>query len=308
MTLEASTRARIENYIGEKQVMLFMKGTPEQPQCGFSAATIAILDNLVPDYGTVNVLADQEIREGIKVFSDWPTIPQLYIDQEFVGGCDIVREMYNAGELHDMLGLAQPDRTPPPITISDEAVEIIRSALDNQPGMAVHLSIDNQWNHNFNLGPKTGNEIVASDNGIELLIDLGSAARARGLALDVSESFQGKSLTVENPNMPPPVNQMSAPELAEKLGAGAEIHLFDVREPAERERARIEGSRLLDQSSMEEISRLPKDSMLVFLCHHGQRSQAAADHFRTQGFTNVHNLVGGIDAWSREVDGSVPRY
>ena len=308
MTLDANTRERIESYIGQKKIVLFMKGTPQQPQCGFSAATIGILDNLVSDYATVNVLADQEVREGIKTFSDWPTIPQLYIDKEFVGGSDIVREMYNAGELHDMLGLEQPDRTPPSISITDDAAEIIRSALDNQPGMAVHLSIDNQWNHNFNLGPKTGNEIIATDNGLELLVDLGSAARAQGLQLNVSESFQGKSLTVENPNMPPPVTQVTAPALAEKLSAGTPLHLYDVREPAERAQACIDGSRLLDQDAMEEIAALPKDSMLVFLCHHGQRSQAAADHFRLQGFSNVHNLTGGIDAWSREVDGSVPRY
>ena len=83
MTLDANTRERIESYIGQKKIVLFMKGTPQQPQCGFSAATIGILDNLVSDYATVNVLADQEGREGIKTFSDWPTIPQLYIDKEF---------------------------------------------------------------------------------------------------------------------------------------------------------------------------------------------------------------------------------
>ena len=308
MALDPAARERIETHIGENRVVLFMKGTPQQPQCGFSAATIAILDNLVSHYSTGNVLEDQEVREGIKAFSEWPTIPQLYIDQEFVGGCDIVREMYNAGELHEMLDLKQPDRTPPSISISDDAVEIIRSALENQPGMSVHLSIDKQWNHNFNLGPKTGNEIVAGDNGIELLIDLGSAARAKGLSLEVSESFQGRSLTVENPNMPPPVNQITAPELAERLSSETTTHLYDVRDAEERERAHINGSRLLDDAAMGEIAALPKDSVLVFQCHHGQRSQSAADHFRLQGFTNVHNLVGGIDAWSREVDSSVPRY
>lgn len=308
MPLDTNTRERIESVIESSRVVLFMKGTPAQPQCGFSAATIGILDNLVAEYATVNVLADQDVREGIKEFSEWPTIPQLYIDQEFVGGCDIIREMYNAGELHETLGLDAPDRTPPAITITDDAAEIIRGALEDQPGMGVHLAIDASWNHNFNLGPRTGHEVVASDNGIDLLVDLGSASKARGLTLAVTDSFQGKSLSVENPNMPAPVGQMTVQELAAKLSGNEPLHLFDVREPEERERGEIAGSQLLNAENMHSIEALPKDAMLVFQCHHGQRSQAAADHFRLRGFTNVHNLVGGIDAWSREIDSAIPRY
>ena len=113
MTTSEQTRQRIESIIGSDRVVLFMKGTREMPQCGFSAATIGVLDALGPDYTTVNVLEDQEIREGIKAFSDWPTIPQLYVDSEFLGGCDIVRQMFNTGELHETLGMEAPDRTPP---------------------------------------------------------------------------------------------------------------------------------------------------------------------------------------------------
>ncbi|MFT5390831.1 MAG: monothiol glutaredoxin [Gammaproteobacteria bacterium] len=308
MALNASTREQIQGYIGQSRVVLFMKGTPKQPQCGFSAATIGILDNLVPEYATVNVLEDQGVREGIKEFSEWPTIPQLYIDNEFVGGSDIVREMYNAGELHEVLGLDAPDRTPPEISISDDAAEIIRSALEGQPGMAVHLAIDATWNHNFNLGPKTGNEVVAQDNGIELLVDIGSAVRARGLRLGTTESFQGKSLNVENPNMPPAVRELSVQQLSELLGGDTSFHLFDVREPSERAQAAIPNSQLLNEETMGAIDKLSRDEMLVFHCHHGQRSQSAAEHLRSLGFTNVHNVVGGIDAWSREIDTSVPRY
>ena len=84
----------IENHIENNDVCLFMKGTPDAPQCGFSMAVSNILKILEVNYKGVNVLEDQSIREGIKVFSDWPTIPQLYIKKEFVGGCDIVKEMY----------------------------------------------------------------------------------------------------------------------------------------------------------------------------------------------------------------------
>ena len=93
----------IENHIENNDVCLFMKGTPDAPQCGFSMAVSNILKILEVNYRGVNVLEDQSIREGIKIFSDWPTIPQLYIKKEFVGGCDIVKEMYENGELKKIL-------------------------------------------------------------------------------------------------------------------------------------------------------------------------------------------------------------
>ena len=93
----------IENHIENNEVCLFMKGTPDAPQCGFSMAVSNILKILEIKYKGINVLEDQSIREGIKIFSDWPTIPQLYIKKEFVGGCDIVKEMYENGELKKIL-------------------------------------------------------------------------------------------------------------------------------------------------------------------------------------------------------------
>jgi monothiol glutaredoxin len=90
---------RIRSDIAENEVVLFMKGTPVFPQCGFSAAVVEILSDLGVKFKGVNVLADPEIRQGIKDFSNWPTIPQLYVKGEFVGGCDIIREMYEADEL-----------------------------------------------------------------------------------------------------------------------------------------------------------------------------------------------------------------
>jgi monothiol glutaredoxin len=89
--------------IAGNDVVLFMKGVPEQPQCGFSALVVQILDHLGVDFAAVNVLQDDDLRQGIKAFSDWPTIPQLYVKGEFVGGCDIVKEMFQSGELKPML-------------------------------------------------------------------------------------------------------------------------------------------------------------------------------------------------------------
>ncbi|CAN5166331.1 Grx4 family monothiol glutaredoxin [soil metagenome] len=96
------SQARIAELVKSNEVVLFMKGTPLFPQCGFSSKAISILDHLGVDYETVDVLQDQGIRQGIKQFSDWPTIPQLYVKGEFVGGSDIMMEMYEAGELHTL--------------------------------------------------------------------------------------------------------------------------------------------------------------------------------------------------------------
>ena len=97
--MDYQTKSLIQNHINNNEVCLFMKGTPDAPQCGFSMAVSNILKILEVNFTGVNVLEDQNIREGIKTYSDWPTIPQLYIKKEFVGGCDIVKEMYENGEL-----------------------------------------------------------------------------------------------------------------------------------------------------------------------------------------------------------------
>ena len=97
--MDESTKNTIQDHIDNNDVCLFMKGTPDAPQCGFSMAVANLLKILEVNYKGVNVLEDQSLREGIKTFSDWPTIPQLYVKKEFVGGCDIVKEMYESGEL-----------------------------------------------------------------------------------------------------------------------------------------------------------------------------------------------------------------
>ena len=111
MSLDDQTRSAIDNIVQSDKVVLFMKGNRQSPQCGFSATVVQILDHLLPEYTTVDVLSHPEIRDGIKEYSSWPTIPQLYIGGEFQGGCDIIREMAIAGELQEKLGL-EPAPTP----------------------------------------------------------------------------------------------------------------------------------------------------------------------------------------------------
>ena len=101
--MDDNTKNTIQNHIDNNEECLFMKGTPDAPQCGFSMAVSNMLKILEVNFQGVNVLEDQNVREGIKTFSDWPTIPQLYIKKEFVGGCDIVKEMYESGELAKLL-------------------------------------------------------------------------------------------------------------------------------------------------------------------------------------------------------------
>jgi monothiol glutaredoxin len=108
-------RDQIQNAIDEHPVILFMKGTPDQPMCGFSARTVAILQSVGQPFAAVNVLPDPRIRQELSALSNWPTIPQLFIDGQLVGGCDIVTEMYESGELHQALGLeaGAPDEPAP---------------------------------------------------------------------------------------------------------------------------------------------------------------------------------------------------
>jgi len=307
MSLNDATREKIENYLQQDRVVLFMKGSPRQPMCGFSAKTAGMLDSLLPGYTSVDVLQDEEIREGIKVFGQWPTIPQLYIDGELVGGCDIVTAMFNNGELHEHLGLDKPDLTPPEISITDAAAEKIRSAMQGHEGVGLHFAVDANWQPQFNLGPAQGHEISVEAGGITLLFDAVSAQRASGAVIDWVETMQGEGLTINLPEAPAPIKQMAVQELKEKLDAG-EVLLVDVRPADERTKAEIEKSMSLDGDSLKELEEMPKDTALAFICHSGNRSNVVGGHFRKQGFTNISNVAGGIDAWAKEIDPSVPLY
>jgi monothiol glutaredoxin len=111
-TTNDEIRKFLEESIAENQVMLFMKGTPDQPRCGFSMRTSAALNSLNVRYAAMDILPDPRIREELSTISDWPTIPQLFVDGKLVGGCDIVMEMYETGELADLLGVEQPEEEP----------------------------------------------------------------------------------------------------------------------------------------------------------------------------------------------------
>ena len=307
MSLDESVRDRIDQHVKSSKVVLFMKGTPRQPQCGFSARTVAALDSVWPDYASVNVLEDEAIREGIKVYSNWPTIPQLFIDGELVGGCDIVLGMLNSGELHQALGLEQPDRTPPELSVSDAAAAKIREAMDGHQGIELHFQVDANWDAQFNLAPAQEGEVVSEANGIRVFMDIATAQRARGAKIDWASTMTGEGLTIDLPEAPPPVRDLSVQDLQAKLAAG-EVLLIDVRGAEDRARASVESAAVLDEAMMDKLAGMPRDTELAFMCHTGKSSRGAAEYFRKQGFTRVNNVTGGIDAWAKEIDPSVPLY
>jgi monothiol glutaredoxin len=308
MSLDPALRSRIESILTANRVVLFMKGQPSMPQCGFSAKAVGALQDLGVEFAHVNVLADAEIREGIKAYGDWPTIPQLYIDSELVGGSDIILQMAGSGELSSVLGLAAPDRTAPNITVTPAAVEMLRGALADAPGASLQLGIDANFQPNFQLAPHDDNAIAAESNGLRVQFDLASARRAEGITIDWVDDIRGKGLAIDNPNAPRAVKDLAVRDADDQLRAGR-LTVVDVRPADERAIASINAAfETFDGDNRARLEALPKDTALGFLCHHGGRSAQAAEQFRALGFTNVHNITGGIDAWSNAVENTVPTY
>ncbi len=309
MAIDATIQQRIEDFIGGNDVALFMKGNRQAPQCGFSATVVRLLDSLVPDYATFDVLSDGAVREGIKEFSSWPTIPQLYVRGEFIGGCDIIQELYTSGELHESLGLEKSEVVAPKIEISEAAAGALRDAVERQggPGLGLHLAVDARFQAQLHLAAVGPAEVVSEAGGVRFHMDPMSAQRADGIRIDVVDTPQGQGFRIDNPNAPS-VRELSPADLKSRLDRGERFELLDVRTPEERATAHIEGSVLLTEPEARRLEGLPRDTVLVFHCHHGHRSRSAAEHFASLGFGEVYNVTGGIDAWSQDVDPSVPRY
>src|ERR1041385_7415185 len=168
--MDEQTRGRIQSVIDGNDIVVFMKGNPEAPRCGFSAQVVQILDTLGVDYASVDVLADAEIREGIKQYSDWPTIPQLYVKKEFVGGCDIVKEMYGSGELEEKLGLEAKEVAPPAITVSERAAKALRAAF-TAAEEGVRFEIGPRYDYGLSIGTEEPRDVVVEAAGLRLFLD-----------------------------------------------------------------------------------------------------------------------------------------
>ncbi len=309
MTLDPQVRQKLQGLVTADPVVLFMKGTRSFPQCGFSASLVNILNTLIPKYQTVNVLTDADVRGGMKEFSDWPTFPQLFINGEFVGGADIVKQMFESGDLEKALGTLVAAPKPVKLTVSPRAAQELGTALkDGSPGDVIHLTITGGWEHQLDIGAKEASQVTVETNGVTVQLDRASAAKADGVTIDFIEDATGAGFKIENPNRPSMVREISPPEFKGLMEAGKVKHVYDVRTPGERATAQIAGTVILDDAAMAAIELLPKETPLAFHCHHGGRSRGAADHFLKAGFKTVYNMAGGIDAWSQQVDPSIKRY
>ena len=305
--MDPRVKALIQKAIEENDILLFMKGTRSAPSCGFSARTVEVLESFVPSFTTVDVLAHPEVREAIKEFSSWPTIPQLYVRGTFVGGADIIAELYESGELHSLLGVNAEPEAPPSISMTEAARSAFIEFLGSSDEVVL-LEIGRDYSHRLSIGPLPQSAVVSEVSGIQIAMDRLSASRADGLNIDYIKTTDGAAFKMNNPGEPAKVKALSVTALKKKLEHSAPLRLIDVRSPDEWEKARIPGAELLDADLHEQLMELPLDTMLVFQCHHGHRSQRAAEQFVAQGFREVYNLTGGIDAWSIEVDAGVPRY
>lgn len=299
---------RIKQIVEGHRVVLFMKGTRRAPECGFSASVVDVLDELLDAYTTVDVLADPELREGVKAFSSWPTLPQLYVQGKLVGGADIVKEMHRDGELAKLLGTTPREVKAPGITITDGAARALREATGEPDEGPLHLRVTSRFEYDLYFGPREAGDVEASSNGVTVLFDGSSARRADGIVIDFVERPGGGGFKIDNPNEPARVQPLGPKELAEMMAKRTRFTLVDVRTPEEIETASLEGAIALDDRGQAHLDKLDRTTPVVFMCHHGVRSRRAAEHYLSQGFRHVYNLEGGIDAWSLEVDPKVSRY
>jgi monothiol glutaredoxin len=315
MPITESDRREFAERVRANPVVLFMKGNRRFPACGFSATVVGILEKLGAAYETVNILEDPRVREGMKEYSSWPTFPQLYVKGEFVGGCDIVKEMYASGELQKVLGAEPKTETAgvgkptgaPRITISSPAARALSEAAPEGDDEVLRLEIDPDFNPDLHIAPKREDDLEVTSSGVRLYVGRASAARAEGIAIDYVQAPGGMAFKIDNPNRPAYVKGIGPKELKAMLDAG-KVHLFDVRPGAERALASIAQAKSLEGDGERVLFGLPKDAAIALHCHHGMRSRAAGERLLSEGFTNVYNLEGGIEAWSRDVDPTVPRY
>lgn len=184
---DQAAHQRITDELRANRVVLFMKGTALEPRCGFSARVGSILRELGVTYRDIDVLADPSIRDEIKAYSDWPTLPQLYVDGRFIGGCDIVTDLYRSGELHQILGLEQPKGVQAPaVTITERAAAEVRKA--SGPDLQkLRLGVGPRGEYELYFDHARVDDVEIADRGIELLVDRSNVDKVDGLTIDFEQ-------------------------------------------------------------------------------------------------------------------------
>jgi monothiol glutaredoxin len=198
-----TTHQRIQQLVTDHPIVLFMKGERAAPQCGFSAGVVGLLDQLVPEYATFDVLSDPALRDGIKEFSEWPTIPQLYVRGEFVGGCDIVSELFESGELHTLLDAPSGSDSAPRLTLTPAAAEVLSEGLTRaENGGVLRLLIDARYQARIVIAPPDASDFSVESCGVTLHVDPLSSARSDEAQIDVEQTRRGPRLKVLLPHAP----------------------------------------------------------------------------------------------------------
>jgi monothiol glutaredoxin len=299
----------IESFIKKNHTALFMKGNKEQPQCGFSRQVVDALNTLTHDYETFDVLSDPEIREAIKKYSSWPTIPQLYIGGEFIGGCDITLDLMAKGQLATLLKVPKCTQAPS-IKLTPSAQGAFQRAIADSasPNEVVRVVVPANFEHELSFDQAGPQDFLIKLGDITLAIDPYSAARAANLSIDYVEDKLDGGFAFQNPNCPPPVQEISAQELKDWHDTGKPLLLIDARPEEERKLAHIDFAKPLSSFGPDDLAKIEKEAVVVFHCHHGGRSKRLAEKWRLRGFTKLYNLTGGIAAWSQMVDKNVPNY
>lgn len=198
MTQSEIARERIAHEIRSNRVVLFMKGTRQSPRCGFSAQVCSILSDLGVNFQTLDVLSDPDMREEIKAYSSWPTIPQLYVDGQFVGGCDIVTELHRTGELHSLLSVPKVEYPKPRIRITDAAARAIAAADIGGPER-LRLEIGPSYEYDLLFDAPKRDDVEVMANGISVRLSVAAARKADGLTIDFVEQGAASGFRIENP-------------------------------------------------------------------------------------------------------------
>jgi monothiol glutaredoxin len=204
-------RAEIDQLVQNNDVVLFMKGVPAAPQCGFSAKVVEILSTLHVDFESANVLESDELRQGIKEYTDWPTIPQLYVKGEFVGGADIIQDMYGSGELAKLMGVEHEVRAsplvsggpaePPEVGLTPSAVEAIQAAAaEEEDGDHLRVEISPLFEHGLFFDVLRESDVVVERAGVKLVFDPQSAVRAKDMQIDFVDNEERTGFKIDNPN------------------------------------------------------------------------------------------------------------
>lgn len=310
MISSSEIHQRIEALTRSHRLVLFMDGTSEAPESAASLSACRVLDGIGLDYTQVDLEFDRRLREGIAAHGGLPAIPQLFIDGEPVGGVDVIERMAHSGELHAALGLAAPDRTPPTVRLTPAAAEFLRGVIANSGSdMVAEISVDAQFASCLCIEPRRKDAIATEVEGVPLQFDLASARRADGLSIDWEDIDRGPSWSFVYPNapVPKPVRAISPADADARVRAGT-LTIVDLRPAQERALAPLPVPFLHMDDGTHEIRNLPPDAPLACLCHRGDRSYYAAEHFLQLGHRDVYHVEGGIDAWADSVDASIPHY